>query len=107
MGMDASGILAYGIDFGDETPAFVGDYKGGLKQWARDKGRAFDVVSHGYGHETILAVKGYSYSASYGTEEFDHLTVDLKAVEAFKSALIAAGYDNPRPKWILAVEVSV
>ena len=107
MGMDAYGILAYGIDFGDEAPAFVGDYKGGLRQWAEDRGRVFEVVTHGYGHETILAVKGYSFSASYGTKEFETLNVDLKAVEAFKSALISAGYENPHLKWILAVEVSV
>lgn len=107
MGMDAYGILAYGIDFEDKTPAFVGDYKGGLRQWARDRGRAFEVVTHGYGQETILAVKGYSYSADYGTKKFNTLTVDSDAEEAFKAALVAAGYENPQPKWILAVEVSV
>lgn len=109
MGMDASGLLAYGIDFKDKDPDFLGDYEGSLEQWAEEENaEIFEVVPYGWlGENTILAVKGFSYSTTYGTEEIKTFVVDPTAEEAFKNVLISAGYENPQPKWILAVEASV
>jgi hypothetical protein len=108
MGMDATALLAYGIDFEDQRPSFLGDYDGEIDEWAEDDERSefMEPVHHEYGHEVILAVKGYVHEASYGTEEIESLEVDPVAKQAFIDALVEAGYENPQPKWILAVEVS-
>jgi hypothetical protein len=108
MGMDASAKLVYGIDFGDERPDFLGDYKGDLYDWAEEKEQAkvMKPVYYMFEGDTILAVKGYSHAADYSVKEITSFDVDPIKEEAFKEALRAAGVENPQPKWLLAVRVS-
>ena len=105
MGMHASAFLAYGIDFGDEQPDFLGDYDGDLTEWAESEtDEAVTPCPYFVDGHLVLAVKDHVFDADYGslTTEIDSLQVDAEKVEAFKSALVAAGYANPEPRWLLS-----
>jgi hypothetical protein len=105
MGMHATGHLAFGIDFGEDKPDFLKDYDGELYDWVEEDPQCDAIESVAYfvdGH-TILAVKDHVIDADYSSlvTEITDLDVDEEQVQAFKDALIAAGYPNPEPKWLL------
>jgi hypothetical protein len=108
MGMEASAFLAYGIDFGEERPEFLSDFDGDLEEWVYEN--ADDVIEPLFyfvdGH-TVLAVKDHVRNSDYSSlvTEIDSLDVDAVKVEAFKAALVAAGYANPEPRWLLAFSI--
>ena len=138
MGISSNGLLAFGIDFGEELPEpFEGydefdldeiiAYEGGLpiylESMTDEEAKAYfarkqEIVeaspvehvmhcSYEYpGH--IFAVRGFSYSASWGYPEkidLEKLKVPDPAIEAFKKWLTDHGVEvdpSEEPAWHLA-----
>lgn len=104
MSMSASAFLAYGINFGEDKPGFLADYDGELYEWAEENDEAIESLPYFVDGYTVLAVPGHVHDADYGSlvTEIENLDVDAAKVDAFKQALIEAGYPNPQPKWLLS-----
>jgi hypothetical protein len=104
MGMHASGFLAYGIDFGEEKPDFLSDFDGEIDEWVYEHaGDVIEPVLYFVDGHTVLAVKDHVRNADYDSllTDINDLHVDPAKLEAFKAALVDAGYPNPEPRWLL------
>lgn len=125
MGVSSDGILVYGIDLGEEKPAFLDDYEdmdellmaeGGQTQWG-EPGHDFKkqwaflatcpvvltlYCSYDY-PMYIMAVRGTETSVNRGyVEEITSLSVSEEKNDAFIAWCLAHGIENPEPKWLLA-----
>lgn len=104
MGMDPKGYLAYGIDFGEEKPAFIGSFDGDLAEWAySEAGGIIEPLHYFVDGHVVLAVPDHVHTADYGSlvTDIESLDVDPAKLRAYKEALTAAGYPDPQPGWLL------
>lgn len=125
MGVSSDGILVYGIDLGEERPAFLGEgaefddlllQEGGQPKWGDDgfswaNKNAFletqpaDLTSYcSYDYPMyILSVRGTETNVARGyVKEISSLSVDAGKRAAFIAWCEAHGIESPEPKWLLA-----
>ena len=125
MGVSSDGLLVYGIDLGEESPAFLDEdqefddlllTEGGQPQYG-DEGHDFKdqwayleqqpvkltlYCSYDYPMH-ILSVLGTEVSVNRGyVEEITSLDVDAEKRSQFIEWCKAHGIENPEPKWLLA-----
>lgn len=125
MGVSSDGILVYGIDLGEEKPAFLeedmefddllmeeggqlqyGDDGHDFKnQWAFIAAQPVELTLYcSYDYPMyILSVRGTKADVSRGyVEEIASLDVDADKRSAFIAWCVAHGIESPEPKWLLA-----
>jgi hypothetical protein len=105
--------LAFGIDLGSKNPSFADGVDGGVYGWAEDdpQNKIMEPVSYNDCTATILAVKGYVFAAKEGGPAVEIApttlcrVINVPEVEAFRAHLLAAGFDDVEPKWLLVSEL--
>lgn len=121
MGVSTDGILAFGIDFGEELPEFLADFEDVWWDYTdsisgetdykkrsefRDNHIADLVMYCSYEYPMyILAINGTKTEVSRGyTEEIDpsDLRIPQEKIDAFKAFCEENGVEWQEPKWLLA-----
>jgi hypothetical protein len=106
-------FLALGVDLGEKEPFFTEGLEDGVYGWAEQAPQKEIIVPISYNETSLfLAVKGCVVDAAGSKPpaavDLAQLlaTAEPDKVEAFKTHLLKAGFDDIEPRWRLIAQVS-
>lgn len=103
MSVDPSAHLVFGIDFDEDEFDFLEDDEEFWEYEQRVDDLPVEELQYFTGEHRILALKGYTYNADYGslTTEIESLEVDPEDLKKFMDWCDEVGIEDPQPKWYL------
>jgi hypothetical protein len=125
MGVSSDGILVYGVDLGEEIPAFLEEYDGDFNEYLENRSGLpkYGETGHDFGKHNeypkafpidltsycsyeypmhILSVRGTEHRAYRGyTVPIKSLDVPRDKVAELISFCAEVGIENPEPSWLL------